>query len=134
MAASAQFAATVRAGLVAISTANTALDGTGTVGTVLTAGASGTRIDRISIKAKNTTSAGMIRLFLHDGSAYHLWREVSVAAITPSATVAAYEASMSSNNAMDIGYLPLTIPTGYSLRASTEKAEPFEIAAFGGDF
>ncbi len=128
-----QYAATPKVGLANISTANTNRDGTGTIGTVLSAGASGTRIDRIVVIATSTTTAGMVRLFIHDGSAYKLWREVPVSAVTPSASVATFYAAMSSNNAQDIGFLPLTLPTGYSLRASTHNAESFNVIAIGGD-
>lgn len=134
MAIQAQFAATPKVGVASISTANTARDGTGTIGTVLTAGASGSRVDRIDIQATGTTTAGMVRLFLHNGTTAFLWREVPVSAATPSGTVAAFSASQSSNNAADIGYLPLVLPTGWSLRASTNNAESFVVTAIGGDF
>lgn len=133
MSTAAQYASTPRCAMAVISTANTNRDGTGTIGTVLTAGASGSRVDRIDVQATSTTTAGMVRLFIHDGTNARLWREVSVSAITPSGTVAAYAAAMSSNNGQDIGYLPLILPTGYSLRASTHNAESFNVIATGGD-
>lgn len=134
MSVQAAYASTARNSPVNITTANTNRDGTGTIGTVFTAGASGSRIDRIVIKATSTTTAGMVRLFTHDGSSYFLWREVAISAITPSATVAAFESAMSANNAADIGFLPLILPTGHSLRASTHNAESFNVIATGGDF
>ena len=131
MAATPQFASTPRASSVAVSTANANRDGTGTVGTVIIAGSSGTRISRVVIKALGTTTAGMVRLFLHDGTNYILLCEVLVSAITASATVAAFESLM---NELDNGnVLPLTIPSGWSLRASTEKAESFRVTALGAD-
>ncbi len=64
-----------------------------------------------------------------------LWREVAVAAITPSATVAAFSDQITSSIPADQDYLPLHLPPGYSLRAATEKAEAFKcIAASMGDF
>jgi len=125
------FVATPRNAIAQVSAANTARDGTGTVVTVFTAGASGSRIDRITIEAVATTTAGMIRLFVNDGSNSRLWREVSVSAITPSGTVATFTTEINSSNSA----LPLLIlPNGYSLRASTHNAETFNIIAEGGDF
>jgi hypothetical protein len=110
-----------------ISAANTARDGTGTIVNVETAGASGTRIDDIVIIATGTTTAGMVRLFLHDGTNARLWREVPVTAITPSATVQAFTATLSS--------LALVLQTGWSLRASTHNAETFNVLVTrAGDF
>lgn len=128
MATTAQFAATMRSDCVAISTANTNRDGTGTIGTVLTAGASGTRIERINIKATVTTTAGIVRLYIHNGTSYFLFKEVLVSAITASGTVATFESSQAFGSAT-----PLFLPSGYSLRASTVAAENFNITAIGGD-
>lgn len=102
-----------------LTAANTNRDGTGTVVTIATAGANGLRIDDITIKAQVTTTAGMVRLFIHDGTNYRLWKEVPVTAITVSATVAAFEASL-----ID---LALILENGWSLRASTEKAEAINV-------
>lgn len=102
-----------------LTAANANRDGTGTVVTIATAGANGLRIDDITIKAQVTTTAGMVRLFIHDGTNYRLWKEVPVTAITVSATVAAFEASL-----ID---LALILENGWSLRASTEKAEAINV-------
>ena len=132
MAAQAQYAATPKCGIGQVSTANTARDGTGTIATIFTAGANGSRIDAIDIKAVGTTTAGMIRLFIHDGTNARLLTEVPVTALTPSGTLPSWEAQLNANTMTQV--LPLVLPTGYSLRASTEKAEAFNVIALGGDF
>lgn len=131
MATQAQYAAVPKVGAVVISTANTNRDGTGTIGTVLTAGANGSRIDSIDVQATATVTAGMIRLFIHNGTSAFLFAEVPVSAATPSGTAPAYSAQFTPNTT---AVLPIVIPTGYSLRASTNNAESFNIIAFGGDF
>lgn len=61
-----------------------------------------------------------------------LVKEVPVTAITPSATVQAFNAVLAAG---DRGIMPLVLPPGYSLRASTEKAETFNITpTIAGDF
>lgn len=116
-------------GSVLLGTANTGHDGSGTIGTVLTAGSFGTRITRIIIKHQVTSLAGTVRLFIYTGAAYHLWREVVVTAITVSASVPGFEYIIEL-----LGERALVLPTGYSLRACIEKAEACEVIAEGGDY
>lgn len=132
MSTTAQYASTPRQAIAAIATANTAKDGTGTLGTVFTAGASGSRIDAINIKATVTTTAGAVRLFVHNGTSAFLLTEVPVIAVTSSATAPSFEVQLNTNTMTQI--LPLILPTGYSLRASTNNAENFNVLAQGGDF
>lgn len=123
------FTLTPVVGCVAIATANTNRDGTGTIGTVLTAGINGTRISRVSIKATVSTTAGVIRLFVYTGAVYFLWREITTTALTVSATVNSFEYNLEL-----LAERALVLPSGYSLRASTEKAENYNIIAEGGDY
>lgn len=132
MSTSAQYASTPKTAIASISTANTARNGTGTIATVFTAGSSGSRIERIVVIAQGTTTAGMVRLFIHDGTTSWLYDEVAVSAITPSGTVPAFTATLQAYSNPDL--MPLTLPTGYSLRAATNNAETFNVIAVGGDF
>ena len=132
MATHAQYAATPKLGIGQVSVANTNRDGTGTIATIFSAGANGSRIDAIDIKAVGTTTAGMIRLFIHDGANARLLTEVPVVAVAPSGALPAWEAQLNTNSMSQI--LPLVLPTGYSLRAATNNAETFNVIALGGDF
>jgi hypothetical protein len=129
MATAINFANIPRTSGVAISTANTAFDGSGTVGTVITAGASGTRIDRVRVQAITTTTAGRVRLFLYDGSAYFALEEVPIAAATMSATVSGVAADVIFGDVR-----PLSLPSGWSIVASTHNANTFNVTAYGADF
>ena len=132
MATQAQYAATPKCGIGQVSVANTNRDGTGTIETVFSAGTSGSRIDAIDLKAVGTTTAGMIRLFIHDGANARLLTEVTVTALTPSGTLPSWEVQLNTNTMTQV--LPLLLPTGYSLRAATNNAETFNVIAQGGDF
>lgn len=110
-----------------VSVANTNLDGTGTIVTIVTAGAEGSLIQLIVVKAAGTTTAGQIRLFINDGVNTRLYKEISVTAATPSALVQAFSAEYTPTE-------PLVLQSGYSLRASTLNAETFNIIATGGDY
>ena len=127
MSVSANYAATPRAASGQVLTANTNRDGTGTIATIFTAGSSGSRIDEIRIIATGTTTAGMVRLFLHDGTTARLWTEVPVTAATPSGTVQAFNTTLTNQ--------ALILPSGWSLRASTNNSETFNVIVDrAGDF
>ena len=127
MATTPNYASTPRAATGVLSAANTNRDGTGTIVTILTAGSSGSRVDVVTVAATSTTTAGMVRLYTHDGTNARLLREVQVSAITPSGTQPSFNTSLT----FDGGIL---LPSGWSLRASTHNAESFHVTALGGDF
>jgi hypothetical protein len=126
MATSPAFAVTPRIASVNIATANTNRDGTGTVATLITGAATGTRIAEIVIKARVTTTAGQVRVFLHDGTTFFFFDEIAVAAATASASVQATRVSVVYNN--------LILPSAsWSLRVSTHNAESIDVTALGAD-
>jgi hypothetical protein len=127
MATTAQYAATVQNAQAQISTANTNRNGTGTIATVMTGATNGTRIDDISIVATGTTTAGVVRLFISDGTNVRLWQEILVSAITPSTTVQVWSYTLLNQ--------ALLLESGWSLQASTNNAETFNvIVTRAGDF
>ncbi len=133
MTATPVFSQTPKLAVGQVSAANTNRDGTGTLVTLLTAGANGARVERITIEAAVTTTAGMVRFFVSvdGGTTKRLWREVPVTAITPSATVAAFTSSI--NTALYT--LPLLLlPASAILYASTHNAEAMNVFAEYGDF
>lgn len=101
---------------------------------ILTAGSSGTKIEEIVVEASfttlaATTVAGLVYLFLYDGSTYHLFDWVQVVAGTGSATAPPFRVS--------VRYANLWIKTGWSLRASQSIAgnnSILKVHAFGGDY
>ena len=127
MALNAQYASTPRSAVAQLSAANTNRDGSGTVVTIISAGTNGTRVDDIVIEATATTTAGMVRLFLHNGTTAFLWKEVSVTAVTPSATASVFSSVLSNQS--------LILASGWSLRATTHNAEAFNVLVTrAGDF
>lgn len=127
MSTASNYAATPKTAVAQVSAANTARDGTGTIVTVFTAGASGSRVDDIALTATVTTTAGTVRLFLHDGTNARLWKEIMVTANTVSATNPAWSSTLNNQS--------LILQTGWSLRASTETAEAINVLVTrAGDF
>lgn len=126
MALEPQFAVTPRIGTVNVATANTNRDGSGTVATLITGASTGTRIAEIVIKARVTTTAGQVRVFLHDGTSFFFFDEIAVSAATVSATVQGVRVSTS--------YANLVLPNAsWSIRVSTHAAESIDVTALGAD-
>ena len=126
MAADPAFAVTPRIASVNVATANTNRDGTGTVATLMTGASTGTRIAEIVIKARVTTTAGQVRVFLHDGTNFFFFDEIAVAAATPSNSVQSTRVSTTYNN--------LVLPSAsWSVRVSTHNAESIDVTALGAD-
>jgi len=126
MATQPAFATTPRIGMGQVTTANTNRDGTGTITTILTGVAAGTRINEIVIEATATTTAGMVRLYLHDGTNARLFDEFVVTAITAAASTAVYRATKTYDN------LVLS-SASWSIRASTHNTETFNVIVLGAD-
>lgn len=110
-----------------VTAANTNRDGTGTIATIMTAGAEGSSVELIRVIATGTTTAGMVRIYVHDGSNARLYYEFPITANVPSGTVEAYQKEF-------VPSKPMVLPTGYSLRASTHNAETFNIHVHGGHY
>jgi hypothetical protein len=108
--------------------ANTNRDGSGTIVDILTAGSNGSRVDRVRITAEVATTAGWIRLWLYNGSAYRMLHEEPVPAVTLTAgstSVWMFEKSFPGG---------LLLPATWKLAITTHNAEAFNAFAEGGDF
>lgn len=103
---------------------------TGTTGlTQLTATTSeGLRVDQIRAVAKGTTSAGLLSVWIYDGTTSTLWDEITVSAVTPSTTVAAHK----SDTYYSIN--PLVLPATYQLYVSVTVANDLAVTAHGASY
>lgn len=133
MATDPAFAATPNNGSALLGAAETNLQVPTTTSVIITAGASGTKIEEIDVQVTATTLvatsvAGLVYLFLYDGSTYHLFDVITVAANTGSSTIAGTRYRNVYSN--------LYIKSGWSLRASQSiagNASLIKCHAFGGD-
>lgn len=130
MATAPQFVTTPHIGAVTVSTANTARDGTGTIPTVFTAGASGSRVEEIVFKATGDPADSVVTVFLHDGSTFFLFDEVDLGdPAAASTTVVGYRSNRTYDN--------LVLPTGWSIRCAITvalTAGVINVIVLGGDF
>jgi hypothetical protein len=91
MATSPAFVSTPRIGRASLSTANTAINGTGTIETLLIGVAAGTRVLEINTQCSATSAAALVNLFLSldGGTTWSLFDQVTISAATSSNTVKA---------------------------------------------
>lgn len=116
-----------------ILTANTAVDGTGTVVAVFTAGANGSRLDTIKCRSLGTNVATVIRVFLNNGltnataANNTLYMETTLPATTLSQVAALADIEI---------VMDLVLPAGYvvNITIGTTVAAGYQVAAVGGDY
>lgn len=129
------FCATPRSsGITTGTSANTALDGTGTVATAFTAGANGSKVDEIRFNHLGTNIATVLRVFINNGSTNAtaanntLLYETTMAANTISQVAASVQQVATFSN--------LVLPAGYKLNVTigTAIAAGVMVLAQGGDY
>jgi hypothetical protein len=130
LAASPVFAVTPRSmcGLVP-STADTSNTAPTHVTSLGSAGSSGTKISQIDVTPVGTVVAGIVNVFLYDGTTYHLHEPVTIPAATVSTTAAPVKQSYYYDN--------LNLPSGWSLAVSNTvsgNVSLVEVSAFGADY
>lgn len=131
------FTLTPNIGWSTITSANTALDGTGTVATCFTAGANGGLVNTLIVKSNTTTAtsaAGTLRLFINNGSTNAtatnntLIREYTLTTVTASNTASTLNWEFPLN---------LQLPAGYKINAviaTVAGSSGFALTCEGGDY
>lgn len=122
-------------GQATVSSANTAYDGTGTLVTVVTGGADGTRVDALSVRPLGTNAtASVLRVFLHNGTNAFLLTELSLAVTTAIQTASLTGYTLFFNG---IGLPQIVLPNAsWSIRVAvgTAGAAGWAITATGGSY
>jgi hypothetical protein len=94
---------------------------------LLSGGTSGSKVDEITFTAIATSTSNVGRIFINNGTNVYLYKEVSIPAVTASASVPAASVTISFNN--------LLIPSGSSIYVSVATLDSgYAVSAFGGDF
>ena len=118
----------------AITAANTAKDGTGTVDTVFTAHATeGSYLDRLHIRSKGSNIATVMRIFINNGGVNTtaannvLFAEVSLIATTITEIAANVGVTIPMN---------MVLPAGYRIMVTlgTAVAGGYAVTGIGGDY
>lgn len=128
------FLATPRNSFATVSlTANTAYDGTGTVSTIFTAGADGSKVEDVYAVPQGTQVATVLRFFVNNGSTN----------ATPANNSLVYELTLNAQSSTQtaaqqiyIWRANLVLPPGYKINCcvGTTVASTTQVTAFGGDY
>lgn len=116
-----------------VTTANTAKDGTGTVVPIFTAGANGSRVDYVKVRALGTNVATVMRFFINNGLTNATAANNS---LIMERTIALTTLNEAAELADTIVQLDISIPAGYVLNVTigTTVAAGLQVTAFGGDY
>lgn len=130
MSASPAFASTPALGSASLGGFDTSLTAPSTASTIVTGGSSGTKINEIVVQGTGTTVAGIVNIFVHDGSSYSLIDQILVSAVTSSTTAVAFRAIRQ--------YPNLVLPSNsWTLRATHtvtgNDTNKLRVSAFGGN-
>jgi hypothetical protein len=128
MATSPAFIATAVIGSVNVSTANTAIDGSGTITALLTGAATGTRVLEIDAQCAASSAAALVNVFLStdSGTTWRLFDQISISAATVSNTVKA------NRNTTTYANLVLKDAT-HRLGVTTTISQSTNVIVLGGD-
>ncbi len=122
-------------GMGLINAANTAMDGTGTVVTIFTAGANGSFVSTCLCKSAGTTAQSVLRLFVNNGS--------TNTTNTNNSLIMDYSLEQTNNNSsqtQNFGFeIPLNInlPAGWTILATLGTATGsanWALTVFGGNY
>jgi len=117
-----------------LTAANTAVNGTGTVATIFTAGTDGGRVDYIKARALGTNVTTVVRVFINNGS-------VNSTATNNSLITEAVLPATTASNSTEIGAdvvipLNISIPNGYKINVciGTAVSAGWQFTAVGGNY
>lgn len=128
-----------------LTAANTAMDGTGTVGTAFTADATnGGRVERLRCMAAGTNVATVARVFVNNGSTNATaGNNTLIAEIALPATTASNSAEVNALVPIELpifsgdnSALPMVLPPGYKILVvlGTAVSAGWAFTAFGGSY
>jgi hypothetical protein len=107
-------------------TARTVITGTTGLTQLTTTSTNGTRIDAITVKAQGTSVAGLLDIWVYNGTSSYLYDEIAYAAVTAN--------TVTQSNVATQTYTTLTLPPTYQLYVSQQVSSNVSVFAFGGQY
>jgi len=127
--AGALYERTARLTTTRIATGNTAIDGTGSLTSLLTAVAAGTRIKSVTVTPIATITDGWIAFFIYDGSNNRFIGVLPVNAFTVTAPIKPPTARQ-----FPLPFDVVLPSSSHILKACPYNSESFDVAVTGADF
>ena len=107
-------------------TTRTAITGTTGLTQLTTTSTNGTRVDAITVKAQGTSVAGLLDIWVYNGTTSYLYDEIAYAAVTANTTTA--------SNVATNTYSTFVLPPTYQLFVSQQVSSNVSVFAFGGQY
>ena len=107
-------------------TARTPITGTTGLVKLTDTSTNGTRIDAITVKATGTSVAGLLDIWIYNGTTSFLFDEIAYAAVTANTTTV--------SNVATTTYATLTLPPTYQIYVSQQVTSNCAVFAFGGQY
>lgn len=128
MASTPEFVKTPRINTVNVSSANTAIDGSGTITELIAGATGGTRVLEIVVKGAATSAAANINIFLttDGGTTYRLFDTISVTAVTTGNTTPTFRDRTAYTNLV-------LASSSHRVGITTTIAQSTNVIALGGD-
>jgi hypothetical protein len=128
MASTPEFVKTPRINTVNVSSANTAIDGSGTITELIAGATGGTRVLEIVVKGAATSAAANINIFLttDGGTTYRLFDTISVTAVTTGNTTPTFRGRTAYTNLV-------LASSSHRVGITTTIAQSTNVIALGGD-
>ena len=100
--------------------------------TILTGAAAGTRVERVVVSGLGPTTLSAFRIWLNDGSTYHLYYEGAVqsSSAAPSQGTTVWQATLEAVTTPNM--FPLLVPNGWTLQASVNDTQIGQELLFNG--
>jgi hypothetical protein len=128
MATNPSFIGTSRLTSINVATANTNIDGTGTITSLITGASTGTRVLEIDAQCGATSATALVNIFItiDSGTTWRLFDQIAITAATSSTTVKA--------NRNIATYANLVLPDATArLGITTTISQSTNVTALGGD-
>ena len=107
-------------------TSRAVITGTANLTQLTATSTNGTRVDAITVKAQGNSTAGLLDIWIYNGTSSYLYDEITIATITANTTTA--------SNVATSTYSTLTLPPTYQLYVSQTVSSNVSVIAFGGTY
>ena len=107
-------------------TSRAVITGTANLTQLTATSTNGTRVDAITVKAQGNSTAGLLDIWIYNGTSSYLYDEIAYGTVTANTTTV--------SNVATNTYTTLTLPPTYQLYVSQQVSSNVSVFAFGGTY
>ena len=107
-------------------TSRAVITGTANLTQLTATSTNGTRVDAITVKAQGNSTAGLLDIWIYNGTSSYLYDEIAYGTVTANTTTV--------SNVATNTYTTLTLPPTYQLYVSQQVSSNVSVFALGGTY